>query len=143
MTSLNFEIHKGTELEKADILKKYPHTANVIHDGGELLLAVKEDEIIGFLWMYKRSISAPVDRYEWFINVVDVPDASNRRKGVASELVRKAINYAGNDGAYQISAYCDITNIPSHMLWRKNGFAIMPAYGPDQSVIGSFVGFVL
>ncbi len=147
MTSLNFGIHKGTEHEKAYILKTYPHTAYVIHDGGELLLARKlsctENEIIGFLWMFKRSISAPVEKYEWFINVIDVPDASNRRKGVADSLVREAIHYARNDGAYQISAYCDITNIPSHMLWRKNGFAIMPAYGSDQSVIGSFVGFVL
>lgn len=139
----DFVIHKGSEKEKAEILKKYPHAQSVIRDGGVLITALKCDKIIGFLWMYKRKVSAPIDKTEWFINVIDVPDTADRRKGVASGLLGEAINYAKNDGAYQISAYCDITNVPSHMLWLKNGFSILPAYGADDSVLGSFVGYVL
>lgn len=142
-TALRFEIQIGSENEKSEILKKYPHTKNVIRDGGVLIIALKCNEIIGFLWMYKRNILAPVDKCEWFINVIDVPKAINRCKGIGSGLVREAVKYAKNDGVYQISAYCDIANVSSHMLWRKNGFAIMPAYGADNSVIGSFVGLVL
>lgn len=139
----DFVIHKGSEKEKEEILKKYPHAQPVIRDGGVLITALKCDKIIGFLWMYQRKVSAPIDKTEWFINVIDVPDTADRRKGIASCLLREAINYAKNDGAYQISAYCDIANVPSHMLWLKNGFSILPAYGADDSVLGSFVGYVL
>lgn len=137
------EIKIGTESQKAEILAEYPHTKAVIRDGGVLIVAIERDEITGFLWMFKRKMLAPVDEYEWFINVIDVPEAQNRCKGVASGMVRKAVSLAKSDGAYQISAYCDIANIPSHMLWRKNGFAIQPAYGADGAVLGSFVGLVL
>lgn len=138
-----FEIKIGSESQKAEILAEYPHTKAVIRDGGVLIVALDGDEITGFLWMFKRKMLAPVDEYEWFINVIDVPEAQNRCKGVASGMVRKAVSLAKSDGAYQISAYCDIANIPSHMLWRKNGFAIQPAYGADGAVLGSFVGLVL
>lgn len=138
-----FEIKIGSESQKAEILAEYPHTKAVIRDGGVLIVAIEGDEITGFLWMFKRKMLAPVDEYEWFINVIDVPEAQNRCKGVASGMVRKAVSLAKSDGAYQISAYCDIANIPSHMLWRKNGFAIQPAYGADGAVLGSFVGLVL
>ena len=137
------EIKIGTESQKAEILAEYPHTKAVIRDGGVLIVAIEGDEITGFLWMFKRKMLAPVDEYEWFINVIDVPEAQNRCKGVASGMVRKAVSLAKSDGAYQISAYCDIANIPSHMLWRKNCFAIQPAYGADGAVLGSFVGLVL
>ena len=137
------EIKIGTESQKAEILAEYPHTKAVIRDGGVLIVAIEGDEITGFLWMFKRKMLAPVDEYEWFINVIDVPEAQNRCTGVASGMVRKAVSLAKSDGAYQISAYCDIANIPSHMLWRKNGFAIQPAYGADGAVLGSFVGLVL
>ena len=137
------EIKIGTESQKAEILAEYPHTKAVIRDGGVLIVAIEGDEITGFLWMFKRKMLAPVDEYEWFINVIDVPEAQNRCKGVASGMVRKAVSLAKSDGAYQISADCDIANIPSHMLWRKNGFAIQPAYGADGAVLGSFVGLVL
>jgi len=143
MSASHFEIRIGSESQKSEIYAKYPHTKLVIREGGALMVAVDGNEIIGFLWMFKRKISAPIDEYEWFINVIDVPDAANRCKGVASGLVKEAKRFAKSDGAYQISAYCDIANIPSHMLWRKNGFAIQPAYGADGAVVGSFVGFVL
>ena len=138
-----FEIKIGSESQKAEILAEYPHTKAVIRDGGVLIVAIEGDEITGFLWMFKRKMLAPVDEYEWFINVIDVPEAQNRCKGVASGMVRKAVSLAKSDGAYQISAYCDIANIPSQRLWRKNGFAIQPAYGADGAVLGSFVGLVL
>ncbi len=137
------EIKIGSQSQKDEISAKYPGTKNVIRDGGVLIVAVEGSEIIGFLWMFKRKMSAPVDEYEWFINVVDVPEAANRCKGIASGLVKMAVSLAESDGAYQISAYCDIANIPSHMLWRKNGFAIQPAYDADGAVLGSFVGYVL
>ena len=143
MNTSHYEIRIGSESQKAEIYEKYPGTKQVMREGGVLIVALDDKKIIGFLWMFKRKLLAPIDEYEWFINVIDVPEAANRCKGVASGLVKEAICLAKSDGAYQISAYCDIANIPSHMLWKKNGFAIQPAYGTDGVVLGSFVGLVL
>lgn len=143
MNGFDFVIRKGSEKEKEEILTKYPGTKSVIRDGGILLSALKDDEIIGFLWMFKRKIPAPVPKNEWFINVIDVVNVECRRKGVGSGLVREAVRYARDDGVYQIRAYCDIANVSSHMLWLKNGFSISPVCLADGSVTGSFVGLVL
>lgn len=143
MNDFDFVIQKGSEKEKEKILKKYPGTKSVIRDGGVLITALKCDEIIGFLWMFKREILAPVHKDEWFINVIDVPNAEYRCKGVGSGLVKEAARYAKADGVYQISAYCDIANVSSHLLWLKNGFSILPVHLADGSVPGSFVGLVL
>lgn len=143
MDGFDFVIRMGSEKEKEEILTKYPRTKSVIRDGGILLSALKDDEIIGFLWMFKREIPAPVPKNEWFINVIDVVNVECRRKGVGSGLVREAVRYARNDGVYQIRAYCDIANVSSHMLWLKNGFSISPVCLADGSVTGSFVGLVL
>lgn len=143
MNGFDFVIRKGSEKEKEEILTKYPGTKSVIRDGGILLSALKDDEIIGFLWMFKREIPAPVPQNEWFINVIDVVNVECRRKGVGSGLVREAVRYARDDGVYQIRAYCDIANVSSHMLWLKNGFSISPVCLADGSVTGSFVGLVL
>lgn len=143
MDGFDFVIRMGSEKEKEEILTKYPGTKSVIRDGGILLSALKDDEIIGFLWMFKREIPAPVPKNEWFINVIDVVNVECRRKGVGSGLVREAVRYARDDGVYQIRAYCDIANVSSHMLWLKNGFSISPVCLADGSVTGSFVGLVL
>ena len=143
MSDFDFIIRKGSEKEKEEILTKYPGTKNVIRDGGILILAIKCDEIIGFLWMFKREIPAPVNKNEWFINVIDVVDADCRCKGIGSGLVQEAIRCAKDDGVYQIRAYCDIANVSSHMLWLKNGFSISPVRLADGSVPGSFVGLVI
>lgn len=143
MNDFDFVIQKGSEKEKEEIMKKYPGTKNVIRDGGILITALKCNEIIGFLWMFKREILAPINKNEWFINVIDVPDAEYRRKGVGSGLVQEAIRCARDDGVYQLSAYCDIANVSSHLLWLKNGFSVLPVHLADGSVPGSFVGFVL
>ncbi len=141
----NFEVsvRVGSEEERAAIWERFPHTRAVLRDGGVLLTAFRGPEPVGFLWMFRRALHAPVHRNEWFINVVDVPDASDRLRGVGSALVREAAEIAREDGAYQISAYCDIANVASHMLWVKNGFAVSPAYGPDGAVCGSFAALVL
>ena len=48
-----------------------------------------------------------------------------------------------NENVYQVRAYCDIRNIPSHRLWLKNKFSISPVKMPDDTIAGSFVSYVL
>ena len=53
------------------------------------------------------------------------------------------LRIAKEEKVYQVRAYCDIRNIPSHRLWLKNKFAISPVKMPDNTIAGSFVSYVL
>ena len=139
----NGMIRLGTEEEKRWLLREYPNTQHVIGDGGYLVIAQKEGAVVGFLWAFKRKIPAPIERDELFINVIEVIDPSLRRQGLASAMVREAVRLASEEGVYQLRAYCDIQNVPSHRLWLKNKFSISPVKMPDGSIAGSFVSLVL
>ena len=132
----------GTEADKNYILKKYPHTFQVIYGDGYLVTACENDEIIGFAWTFTREIPI-VNKTEDFINVIDIFSEENRRKGIASLMVQKIIELAREHGSYQVRAYCDINNVSSHMLWLKNGFSISPVKMPDNQIVGSYVAYVL
>ena len=58
-------------------------------------------------------------------------------------MLKEIIKTAREENAYQIRAYCDINNISSHRLWLKNGFSISPVKMPDNTIVGSFVSYVL
>lgn len=138
------KIEFGNEDTKKSIINKYPYTAQVLAEGGSLIVAKNEcNEIIGFLWSFRRCIPAPIgEKIEDFINVVEIFE-ENQCKGIGSALVQKCIEKAIIDGVYQVRAYCDINNISSHRLWVKNKFGISPHKMPDGSICGSFVTFVI
>ena len=139
----NIIIRIGTEIEKQQLLSDYPHVKNVIRDDGYFVIAIIEDTIVGFLWAFKREIPAPVEKYEIFINIIEVIYTNLRCQGVASEMLSKIIEIATKEQVYQVRAYCDIDNIPSHRLWLKNRFSINPVKMPDGTISGSFVSLVL
>ena len=136
-------IRLGTEAEKQALLNEYPQIKNVILDGGYFIVAVIEDTIIGFLWAFKRDIPAPVGQSEIFVNIIEVIYTNLRCQGIASAMLNELINIAKAENAYQVRAFCDSENIPSHRLWLKNRFSISPVKMPDGSVTGSFVSYVL
>lgn len=135
-------IKLGTEADKNYILKKYPHTSQVIYGDGYMITACENGEIIGFAWTFTREIPI-VNKTEDFINVIDIFSEENRRKGIASLMVQKIIELAREHGSYQVRAYCDINNVSSHMLWLKNGFSISPVKMPDNQIVSSYVAYVL
>ena len=136
-------IRIGNDEEKEFILSKYPYTAQVMHEGGSLIVAVEADIIMGFSWSFRREIPAPVGRTEEFINVIEVFDAENRCRGIGSLIVQKSIETARENGCYQVRAYCDANNVPSHMLWVKNGFTVSPVKMEDGRIAGSYVAYRL
>ena len=136
-------IRCGTEVEKQKLLIDYPNIKNVIRDGGYFIVAKIEDTIVGYLWAFKREIPAPVEQDEIFINIIEVIYTNLRCQGVASKMISEIIEIAKEEKAYQVRAYCDIDNVPSHRLWLKNKFSISPVKMPDGSIAGSFVSYVL
>ena len=143
MLSDSITIRLGTDGERENLFSCYPIAKKVISDGGYFIVARLGDRTVGFLWAFKRDIPAPVERSELFINVVDVIDEGLRCQGIASMMVAELIRIAEEEKVYQVRAYCDIRNIPSHRLWLKNRFSISPVPMPDGSVAGSFVSYVL
>ncbi len=136
-------IRIGTEKDREWILAKYPYTSAVIRQGGSLVVACEQDEITGFSWSFRRDIPIAVGKTEDFINVIEVFDEGHRCKGIASMIVQKCIETARENGSYQVRAYCDANNIPSHMLWVKNGFSVSPVKMDNNQIVGSYVTYVL
>ena len=136
-------IRIGTDAEKEKLLNDYPHIKNVVRDGGYFIVAQIEDTIVGYLWGFKRKIPAPVEQDEIFINIIEVIYTNLRCQGMASSMLQKIMEIAKEEKVYQVRAYCDIWNVPSHRLWLKNKFSISPVKMPDGSISGSFVSFVL
>ena len=136
-------IRIGTDAEKQKLLNDYPNIKNVVRDGGYFIVAQIEDTIVGYLWGFKRKIPAPVEQDEIFINIIEVIYTNLRCQGMASSMLQKIIEIAKEEKVYQVRAYCDIVNVPSHRLWLKNKFSISPVKMPDGAIAGSFVSFVL
>lgn len=136
-------VRNGTENDKQKLLNDYPNLHKFFGDNGYLIVAEKEKDIIGFLWAFVRDIPAPVEAKEMFINAIEVLHTELRCQGIGTQMVQKIIEIAGNELVYQVRAYCDITNVPSHRLWLKNKFSISPVKMPDNTIAGSFVSYVL
>jgi len=136
-------IKVGTENEKWELLSNESNAKNVIRDGGYLIVAKIEDRMAGYLWAFKRTIPAPVDQDEIFINIIEVIDTNFRCQGVASKMINELLKIAKKEKVYQVRAYCSIDNVPSHRLWLKNHFSISPIKMQDGSIPGSFVSYVL
>ena len=136
-------IRIGTESEKQQLITTYPYTKNVIGENGYFIIAETDNNMIGFLWAFKRDIPAPIEQSEIFINVIEVLNINLRSQGIGSRMIEKIIGIEKEEKVYQVRAYCDIRNIPSHRLWLKNKFSISPVKMPDNTIAGSFVSYVL
>ena len=136
-------VRNGTENDKQKLLNDYPNLHKFFGDNGYLIVAEKENDIIGFLYALKRGIPAPVDAQEIFITAIEVFNNDLRRQGIGSKMVQEIIEMARNEHVYQIRASVQIGNIASHRLWFKNKFSISPVKMPNADIVGSFVSFVL
>lgn len=140
---MSINIRLGTESDKQKLLTDYLNLNNFLGDNGHLIIAEKDEDIVGFLWAFIRDIPAPVEAEEMFINVIEVLHTELRCQGIGSQMVQKIIEIARNERVYQVRAYVQIGNVPSHRLWLKNKFSISPVKMPDDSIVGSFVTYVL
>lgn len=134
-------LRMGNEADKEHILSVRPQAAPLF-DGRSYFIVAEDDGILGFAVVFHRDIEAPVPANEAFINVIDVFEESNHKKGIASCLVQKIIEMEEEKKTYQVRAYCDINNVASHRLWFKNGFGISPAKESNGQILGSFVTYV-
>ncbi len=136
-------VRNGTENDKQKLLYDYPNLHKFFGDNGHLIVAEKENDIIGFLWAFVRDIPAPVEAKEMFINAIEVLHTELRCQGIGTQMVQKIIEIAKEEKVYQVRASVQIGNVASHRLWFKNKFSISPVKMPDGDIVGSFVSYVL
>lgn len=136
-------IRAGNAEDKEYIINIRPQAETLFSDKGYFIVAQENEMILGFATVFYRKIPAPITAEEAFINLIEVFEQSNRRKGIATLMVRKILQMEKEKRTYQVRAYCDINNMESHRLWLKNGFGIAPVKYLDGSILGSFVTYVL
>lgn len=136
------QVRLGTQSDREQILRIRPQAAEFI-DGDYLIVAEENHALLGFAAVFVREIPAPVGASEAFINVIEVFDEVQRRKGIASAMIEKIAKIGRERKVYQLRAYCDIGNTASNRLWRKNKFGIAPVKMPDGSIVGSYATLVL
>ncbi len=136
---MNLRTGNNTDMEY--ILNIRPQAA-AYFEGRSYFIVAEDGGILGFSVVFHRDIEAPVPANEAFINLIEILDEHNHRKGIASRLVQKIIEIEEEKKTYQIRAYCEINNIASHRLWLKNGFGISPAKESNGRILGSFVTYV-
>lgn len=129
------------EADKEYILSIRPQAAPLF-EGRSYFVIAEADGILGYAVVFHRNIEAPVPADEAFINLIEVFEESNHKKGIASCLVQKIIEIEEAQKTYQLRAYCDINNVASHRLWLKNGFGISPAKESNGQILSSFVTYV-
>lgn len=134
-------LRMGNETDKEYILNVRPQAAPLF-EGRSYFIIAEDEGILGFAVVFHRDIEAPVPANEAFINLIEVLDEDNHKKGIASCLVQKIIEMEEEKKTYQVRAYCEIQNIASHRLWFKNGFGISPAKESNGQILGSFVTYV-
>lgn len=131
----------GNQSDKEYILNIRPQAAPLF-EGSSYFIIAEDEGILGFAMVFHRDIEAPVPANEAFINLIEILDETNHKKGIASCLVQKIIEMEEEKSTYQVRAYCEINNIASHRLWLKNGFGISPAKESNGQILGSFVTYV-
>lgn len=111
-------------------------------EGSCLLVAEESGKLLGCAAVFRREIPAPVAKEEAFINLIDVFEEADWRRGIGTSLVQEVLAAERERGTYQVRAYCEISNVASHRLWAKNGFGIAPVK-IGEGVVGSYVTYVL
>lgn len=105
-------LRMGNKPNKEYILNIRPQAAMLFEGRSYFLIAEDESRgILGFAIIFHREIEAPVPANEAFINLIEIHDESNHKKGIASCLVQKIIQLEEEKNTYQVRAYCEINKL--------------------------------
>lgn len=122
--------------DKRNIMKQYPHTKPYLKRKGILYIDEEDSEYRGFAFVQKRNVVNETNLTEDLILVIEVFLEKDRNKGIASNLVKKIIDDAQENGVYQIVAYYQKNNTASHKLWIKNQFSVVEVLTVDSKSLG-------
>ncbi|MYF99383.1 GNAT family N-acetyltransferase [Candidatus Poribacteria bacterium] len=90
------------------------HISSPVH---KVLVAVKDGEVAGFLSAFL--VSKPM--LQWEIDLI-VVYATSQGKGIGTKLIKEALTYGSNLGAYRAKASIRVDNHASQRAFCKAGF---------------------
>ena len=98
-------------------------TAIINHpETGQILVAQRAGNVIGMVNLLYTVSTALGGRVALLEDMVVVPDA--RHMGVGSQILKRAIQVAQNNGCKRITLLTDGTNHPAQIFYQKHGFEI-------------------
>ncbi len=124
---MNLRTGNNTDMEY--ILNIRPQAA-AYFEGRSYFIVVEDGGILGFVVVFHRDIEAPVPANEAFINLIEILDERNHRKGIASRLVQKIILFN----------FIICVVIFTSSVYNKN--VIVPHRNPNKNVKECFYGTI-
>jgi GNAT superfamily N-acetyltransferase len=153
--SLTYEIwihsnHKWPKLlEVAKRLQQEEWFINLkFHEKNLAIVAISEQEIIGFLRLVTQKIGSDMDCDILCFNGEELTEAKIlafgvidewKTKGIGTELQKKAIETARQLGCYQIRSHSSGTYKENHHIKLKLGFAFQPIVRGNDIAGGYFI----
>ncbi len=114
-------------------------------DDGFTLVAMDQENIIGFISIYWRDLPAPLEStHEGYIDIIEVRP-EYRRQGIAARLIDLSIQKARGHLAYQLRAWSSDDKTEAIPMWKELGFGLYPAVTTPkgEEIRGYFVTKVL
>lgn len=91
------------------------------------LAAIKNEEVIGFISVYEKELSNPLnDLYDAYIDIIEVKKEF-RRKGIAKNLIKHCEEWAKKRGYFQIRAWSSEDKVEAIPMWRNLSYCMCPA----------------
>ena len=112
---------------------------------GFSIVALEGEILVGLISVYAKTLPAPLqESFDWYIDILEV-HKDYRRRGIASQLNKLAIQRAKEAGVYQIRSWSSEDKIEAIPMWKALGFGLCPAitYPQGKEVKGYFVAKVL
>ena len=111
--------HYGEE----ELIRSHMH----FEDGSVSLAAMCGDIPAGFISVYTENFTPPlIGDKDACVAIIEV-DRNYRRRGIGSELVGLAEEWAAKNGFSQIRAWSSKNKIEAIPMWRKLGYCMCPA----------------
>lgn len=115
-----------------EVVERHMH----IEDGFSIV-PMHADEPVGLISVYWRRLPPPLPpTVEGYIDIIEVIEGY-RRKGIATELIRRSVERAREEGAYQLRAWSSGDKVEAIPMWKALGFGLCPI--TDQEINGYFV----
>ena len=120
---INESLLEKIALKFGEMAKKHIH----LEDGSCSLVALCDDSIVGIISVYTRSLAIPIsEERDAYIDIIEV-DKNYQRVGIATELIKRAEEWAKRIGLLQIRAWSSEDKTEAIPMWHNLGYGLCPA----------------
>jgi len=143
MDEMEIRFVNADEVLKSRVAEEWGEkVAHHMHlENGFSILAVQEEKLVGLISVDWRILPLPLpETHEGYIDILEVHQ-DFRRKGIATQLIDKALERVQERDVYQVRAWSSLDKTEAIPMWKALGFGLCPAttFPKGQEVKGYFV----